>query len=59
MFLTNEVETAFMNQQIALESRLIVKGGHAGFEAAVGGLDVAVAVVNANDDGMVIVNLLL
>ena len=42
-----------IDQKIILEGRLPVVGGHAGAEAGVGGLDVAVPVVNA-DDGIVV-----
>nr|WP_243126384.1 hypothetical protein [Acetivibrio ethanolgignens] len=51
MFLTDEIIFAFINQQIAFECRLFVVGGNARLEAAVGGLDVAIPVVDADDDG--------
>ena len=54
VFLTDEIEAALVDQQIALKGWLLVKGCHSGFEAAVGSLDVAVAVVNPDDDGAII-----
>ena len=56
MFLANEIIFAFINQQIALESRFLVIGGYACLETAVGGLDVAVPVVDADDDGSSVVH---
>ena len=40
-----------INQQIAFECRLFVVGCNARLEAAVGGLDVAIPVVDADDAG--------
>jgi ribosomal protein L21 len=52
--LANQVVPALIDQQITLESRLLVVGGNARLEAAVGGLDVAVPVVDADDGRRVI-----
>lgn len=50
---SDEVEPAFIDQKIALEGRLLVVGCHTGLEAGVRHFDVAVAVVNADDYGLV------
>ncbi len=55
MFLTDEIISALIDKQIALEGRLLVVGGNARLETAVGGLDVSVAVVNTDDDGIGVV----
>ena len=55
MFLTDEIISALIDKQIALEGRLLVIGGNARLEAAVGGLDVAVAMVDTDDDGIGVV----
>lgn len=55
MFLTDEIISALIDKQIALECRLLVVGGYARLEAAVGGFDVAVAVVDTDDDGIGVV----
>ena len=52
MFLTDEIISAFIDEQIAFEGRLFVVGGNARLETAVGGLAVAVAVVDTDDDGI-------
>lgn len=39
VFLTDEIISALIDEQIALEGRLFVIGGNARLEAAVGGLD--------------------
>lgn len=49
------VVSAFINKQIAFEGRFLVIGGNARLEAAVGGLDIAVAVVDTDDDGISVV----
>ena len=51
VFLTDEIISALIDKQIALEGRLFVIGGNARLEAAVGGLDVAIAMVDTDDDG--------
>ena len=56
MFLTDEIISALIDKQIALEGRFFVIGGNARLETAVGGLDVAVAVVDADDDGIGVVH---
>ena len=55
VFLSDEIISVLIDEQIALEGRLLVVGGNARLEAAVGSLDVAVAVVDANDDGVGVV----
>ena len=55
MFLADEIVSAFINKQIAFEGRFLVIGGNARLEAAVGGLDIAVAVVDTDDDGISVV----
>lgn len=52
--LPDGVVSALIDQKVVLEGRLPVVGGHAGAKAGVGGLDVAVPVVNADDDGVVV-----
>ena len=54
VFLTNEVVMASIDQEIALKGRLLVKRGYASSETAVGGFDVAIAVVNADDNRVII-----
>ncbi len=54
VFLTDQIIAAPIDQQIALECRLLIERGHAGFETAVGGFDVAIAVVDADDDETII-----
>lgn len=49
---SDEIEPAFINEQIALEGRLLVIGCHAGFEAGVRCLDVSIAMVDPNDYGL-------
>ena len=55
VFLTDEIISALIDKQVAFECRLFVVGGYARLEAAVGGLDVAVAVVDTDDDGIGVV----
>ena len=55
VFFSNQIISALIDQQIALEGRLLVKRGHAGFEAAVSRLDVAIAVVDADDDRRIVI----
>ena len=55
MFLTNEIISALVNKQIALEGRLLVVGGYARLKATMGSLDVAIAVIDADDDGIGVV----
>ena len=55
MFLADEIISVLIDKQIALESRLFVIGGNARLEAAVGGLDVAIAVVDTDDNGIGVV----
>jgi hypothetical protein len=55
VLLTNEIISALIDKQIALEGRLFVVDGYARLKAAVGGLDVAVAVVDTDDDGIGVV----
>lgn len=55
VFLTDQIILALINKQIAFEGRLLVVGCGTRFEAAVGGLDVAVAVVDADDNGVGVV----
>ena len=52
---TAQIST-LIDEQIAFEGRLLVIGGNARLETAVGGLDVAVAMVNADDDGIGVVH---
>ena len=52
--LADGVIFAVENQKIILEGRLPVVNGHAGAEAGVGGLDVPVPMVNADNDGIVV-----
>ena len=51
VFLTDEIVSVLIDKQIAFEGWLFVVGGNARLEAAVGGLDVAIPVVDADDDG--------
>ena len=53
MFLSDEIIPALIDKQIALEGRLFVIGSNTRLKTAVGGLDVTVAVVNADDNGIV------
>ena len=55
VFLTDEIISALIDKQIALERRFFVISGNARLETAVGGLDVAVAVVDTDDDGVGVV----
>ena len=50
---TDQVELAFIDKQILLEHRLLVIGGNACREAAVCGLDIAVAAVDSDYDYIV------
>lgn len=52
--LADGVVPALIDQQIILEGRLPVVNSHAGAKAGVGGLDVAVPVFNADDNGIVV-----
>ena len=54
MIFSDEIEPAFINEQIALEGRLFVVGCHAGFEAGVRCLDIAVAMVDSDDYGLAV-----
>ena len=56
VFLANQVILALINKQITLEGRLFVIGCDTGFEAAVGSLDIAVAMVDADDNGVGVVH---
>lgn len=53
MFLSDQIISALIDKQIALEGRLFVIGGNTRLKAAVGGLDVAVAVIDADDNGII------
>ena len=55
VFLTNEIISALVDKQIALEGRLLVVGGYARLKATMGSLDVAIAVIDADDDGIGVV----
>ena len=55
MFLSDQIVASLIDQQIALEGRFLVEGGHAGFETAAGSFDVAIAVVNADDDRRIVI----
>ena len=52
VFLTDEIVSVLIDKQIAFEGWLFVVGGNARLEAAVGGLDVAVAMVDTDDNGI-------
>lgn len=56
VFLADEIISALIDKQIAFECRLFIISGNARLETAVGGLDVAIAVVNADDDGIGVVH---
>ena len=56
MFLSDQIILALINKQIAFEGRFFIIGSNAGLETAVGGLDVAVAVVDADDNGIGVVH---
>ena len=54
MALTDHIGLAVVGQDVAAEHRLISVNGHdAGSEAAVGGFHVAIAMVDADDNGLV------
>lgn len=55
VFLTDEIVSALVDKQIAFEGRFFVIGDHARLEAAMSGLDVAVAVIDTDDDGIGVV----
>ena len=55
MFLADQIVAALVDQQVALEGWLLIKRGYAGFETAVGRLDIAIAVVDTDDDRRVVV----
>ena len=55
VFLTDEIISALIDKQIAFEGRLLVVGGNSRLETAVGGLDVAIAVVDTDDNGIGVV----
>ena len=55
VFLPDEIISALIDKQIAFEGRLLVISGNARLETAVGGLDVAVTVVDTDDDGIGVV----
>ena len=52
VFLSDEIISALVDKQIALKDRLFVIGSNARLETAVGSFDIAVAVINANDNGI-------
>ena len=54
VFLSDQIIPALIDQQIAFECGFFVIDSNAGFEATVGGLDIAVAVVDADDDGVIV-----
>ena len=55
VFLTDKIVSALIDKQIALEGWLLVVGGYARLKATMGGLDVSVAVVDADDNGIGVV----
>ena len=55
VFLSDQIVASLIDQQIALEGRFLVEEGHAGFETAVGSFDVAIAVVDADDDRRIVI----
>ena len=52
MLFTNDIISALIDKQVAFKGRLFVIGGNARLETAVGSLDVAVSVIDANNDGI-------
>ena len=55
VFLSDEIVSALIDKQIALEGRFLIIGCNARLEAAVSGLDIAVAVVDTDDNGIGVV----
>jgi len=55
VFLSDEIISALIDKQITFEGRLLVIGGNARLETAVGSFDIAVAVVDSDDDGVGVV----
>ncbi len=55
VFFSDVIISALIDKQVALEGRLFVVSGNARLKAAVGSLDVAIAVVDADDDGIGVV----
>lgn len=56
VFLANDVVLALINKKIVLESGFLVIDGHASLEAAVHRFDIAVAMVNADDNRFIGIN---
>lgn len=52
---SDEIVFALIDEQIAFEGRFLVVGDNAGLETAVGSFNVAVAVVDTDDDGIGVV----
>ena len=55
VFFSDEIVSALIDEQIAFEGRLLIIGGNARLETAMGSLDVSVAVVDTDDDGIGVV----
>ena len=51
---SDEIEPAFINEQVALEGRLLVVGRNTGLEAGVRRFDIAVAMVDTDDYGLAV-----
>ena len=53
MTVTDHIGLTLKSQDIVGKQRCTIAGGNAGGKAAMGGLDVAIAMVNADDGGIV------
>lgn len=54
MSLSNGIEMVVIDEQVVVEGGLLFVGGNAGGETGMGGLDIAIAMVDAEDNCVVI-----